>query len=79
MFSFNAHPFGDTLRARLHRLSRAWLQMSAWRRCSSPEGNSHCELSPTGEMPAYPTSGSSRLALHGSGCVLGHVQSPDLR
>ena len=78
MFSFNPRPFGDTLRARLHNLSRAWLQLSAWRRCSSPEGNSHCELSPTGEMPAYPTSGSKRLALHDSGCVLGHVQSPDI-
>ena len=78
MFSFNPRPFGDTLRVRLHTLSRAWLQMSACRRCSSPEGNSHCELSPTGEMPAYPTSGSSRLALHDSGCVLEHVQPPDL-
>ena len=78
MLSFNAHPFGDTLRARLHTLSCAWLQMSAWRRCSSAEGNDHCELSPTGEMPAYPTSGSKRLALHNSGCVLGLVQSPDL-
>ena len=78
MLIFNPRPFGDTLHARLHTLSRAWFQMSAWRRCSSPEGNSYCELSPTGEMPAYPTSGSKRLALHDSGCVLGHVQSPDL-
>ena len=72
MLIFSPHPFGDTLRARLRTLSRAWC------RCSSPEGNSHCELSPTGQMPAYPTSGSSRLALQDSGCVLGHVQSPDL-
>ena len=36
----------------------------AWRCCASPEGNGH--------------SGSSRLALHALGCVLGHVQSPDL-
>ena len=64
MLNFIPHPFGDTLRARLHTLSRAWLQMSAWRRCSSPEGNGH--------------SGSKRLALHDSGCVIGHVQSPDL-
>ena len=78
MLSFNPHPFGDALRARVQTQRRAWLQMSAWRRCSSPEGNSHCELSPTGEMPAYPTSGSKRLALHDSGCVLGHGQSPDL-
>ena len=78
MLSFNARQFVGTLRARLRTLSRAWLQMSAWRRCSSPEGNGHCELSPTGEMPAYPTSGSKRLALHDSGCVLGHVQSLDL-
>ena len=78
MLSFNPHPLGDTLRARLHTLSRAWLQISAWRRCSSPEGNGHCELSPTGEMPAYPTSGSKRLALHDSGCALGLVQSLDL-
>ena len=78
MLSFNPHPLGDTLRARAHTRSRAWLQMSAWRRCPSPEGSSHCELSPTGQMPAYPTSGSSRLALQDSGCVLGHVQSPDL-
>ena len=75
MLSFNPHPFGDTLRARLHILSRTWLEMSAWRRSSSHEGNGYCELSPTGEMPAYPTSGSSRLARHDSGCVLGHVQS----
>ena len=78
MLSFNPHPFGDALRARVQTQRRAWLQMSAWRRCSSPEGNSHCELSPTCEMPAYPTSGSKRLALHDSGCVLGHGQSPDL-
>ena len=64
MFSFNPRPFGDTLRARLHNLSRAWLQLSAWRRCSSPEGNNYL--------------GSKRLALHDSGRVLGHVQSPDL-
>ena len=77
MLGFNPHPFGDTLRARLHILSHAWHQMSTWHCCSSPEGNSHCELSPTGEMPAYPTSGSKRLALHDSVCILGHVQSPD--
>ena len=64
MLLFNAHPFGDSLRAQLHTLSRAWLQMSAWRRCSSPEGNDH--------------SGSKRLALYDSGCALGLVQSPDL-
>ena len=79
MLIFNPHPLGDTLRARVRNLSRARLQISTWHRYSSPEGNSHCELSPTGEMPAYPTSGSSRLALHDSGCVLGLVQSPDLR
>ena len=58
---FNAHRFGDALHARLHTLNFAWLQISTWRRCFLPEGNSHCELSPTGEMPAYPTSGSKRL------------------
>ena len=78
MLSFNPYPYGDMLRARLHTLSRAWSQISAWHRRSSPEGNGHCELSPTGEMPVYPTSGSKRLALHDSGCVLGHAQSPDL-
>ena len=35
MLSFNLHPFGDTLRARVYTLSRAW-------RCySSPEGSGH--------------------------------------
>ena len=78
MSSFNPHPFGDALRAQLHNLSRAWLQMSAWRRCSSLEGNGHCELSPTGEMPAYPTSSSSRLDLYDLGYAIGLVQSSDL-
>ena len=78
MLSFNPHQFGDALRARLHLLRRSRLQMSTWRCCSLPEGNSHCELSPTCEIPAYPTSGSKHLALHDSGRVLGHVQSPDL-
>ena len=72
MLSFSPRPFGDTLRVRLHTLNRTWC-------CgSSPKGNSYCELSPTGEMPAYPTSASSRLALHDAVCVLWHVQSPDL-
>ena len=78
MLSFNPYRLGDTLRASVHTLSRAWLQMSAWRGCSSPEGKDHCELSPTGEMPAYPTSGSKRLALHDSWWALEPVQLPDL-
>ena len=36
----------------------------AWRCCAAPEENGH--------------SGSMHLALHDSGCVLGHFQSPDL-
>ena len=76
---FITHLFGDTAHVRLHTLSRPWLQMTAWRGdSSSEENNSHCELSPTGEMPAYPTSGSKHLALHDSVCVLKHVQSLDL-
>ena len=78
MLISNPHRYGDTLCARLHTLSRAWLQMSVWRRCSSPDGNGHCELSPTGEMPAYPTSGSKRVALYDAVCVLGHAQSADI-
>ena len=64
MSSFNPHPLGDTLRAQLHNLSHAWLQMSAWRRCSSFEGNGH--------------SSSSRLDLYDLGYAIGLVQSSDL-
>ena len=72
MLGFNAHQFGDTLRAQLHTLSRTGRVVPRLNEIAI------ASFRLPAKWPAYPTSGSSRLALHDSGSVLGHVKSPDL-